>query len=151
MEKKEEVELKPKEAWQIVQKKHRHQKKKRTGENKRVIAAKQVKRRLSKIQAVIIKRPNEGRSYCDILRSIEEKVNLEQLQITVTNTRMTTAGSILLEVKGKDKADKLYKASIRTIRRSFFFSPVRTTAGGASLSCVMFTVFTMKVRHSRLF
>lgn len=52
-------------------------------------------------------------------------MDLEQLQITITNTRKTRGGGFLLEVKGKDKADllaaKLNEASVGTIRR-----PVQT-------------------------
>lgn len=84
-----------------------------------------VKKRLPKMQAVIMQPPTEGKTYAEVLNKAKAAVNLEDLQITVVNTRRTKAGSILLEVKRKKKANllaqKLQEADVGNIRR-----PMRT-------------------------
>lgn len=59
------------------------------------------------MQAEILRHFGEESSYAKLLRKAKEKVNLEELQIVVINTRKVKTGSILLKIKGKEEADLL--------------------------------------------
>lgn len=59
------------------------------------------------MQTVIIQSLTEGKIYAELLNKGKATLNLDTLQITVVNTRRTKAGGILLEVKGKEKANLL--------------------------------------------
>lgn len=99
------------EGWKVVQeRKKRERKITSTGPQipkilKATIAAQEAKNRVPKTQAVIIQPPSEGKTYAEVLNKAKATVDFNSLQITVVSMRKTKASGILLEVKGKEKAD----------------------------------------------
>lgn len=61
------------------------------------------------IEKVIIK--SEGKQYADILRTIKNNVNIDEVGIKVKNIKKTAKGEVMLEIEGgKDKAEALKQA-----------------------------------------
>lgn len=74
-------------------------------------------RRIPKSAAVCIKRTDDGPSYAQMLKKAREQIQLGGLGIEDTRIRWTASGSILIEVAGKNMAEKadLFAGKLRSV------------------------------------
>jgi len=66
-----------------------------------------VRRRIPKTEAVTIAEPAEGETYASVMRLVTSCIDPQELGIQIGKVRRTKAGAILMEVNGKEAADKL--------------------------------------------
>lgn len=69
-------------------------------------AARLVKNRIPKTEAIMIDKLAEGETYASVMKRVTA-IDLNQLGITVKGAKRSKAGGIIIEVDGKDDADRL--------------------------------------------
>ncbi|KAI4454261.1 hypothetical protein MML48_10g00007977 [Holotrichia oblita] len=67
-----------------------------------------VKQQQSEIGKVIVKA--QGKSYADLLKTVKTSVNLEEIGVSIRKVKRTQKGDLLLEVPGRENANKLSQA-----------------------------------------
>jgi len=79
----------------------------RTTPAKKIGTEAMVRRRVPKTEAVTIAEPAEGETYASVMRLVTSCIDPQELGIQIGKVRRTKAGAILMEVNGKEAADKL--------------------------------------------
>ncbi|CAI6347914.1 unnamed protein product [Macrosiphum euphorbiae] len=74
--------------------------------NKRKEAARLVKSRTPKTEAIMIDQLAEGETYASVMKRVTA-IDLNPLGVTVRGAKRSKAGGIIIEVDGKDDADRL--------------------------------------------
>jgi len=102
--------------------------KQNTTTNKKPDAEALVRRRAPRAEAVTIADPADGETYASVMRLATSCIDLQEHEIEIGRVRRTKAGAILMEVSGKEKADKLSTLICKTLgQRAKVSRPRRTT------------------------